>query len=106
MLPACNSILSSESYVFVTLWSLACQVQALAGEVQGGDNGEFSVRFFVNVGESSPAGHRVYIGGESVVTLKKLRMFLASLHEALAVWSRAHGVSPIQEGHELGHRQR
>jgi hypothetical protein len=84
----------SESYVFVPL-ELGFQVQALAGEVQAGDDGEFSVRFFVNVGESSQAGHRVYIGGESVVTLKNLRVFLAALHEALATWSHAHGVSPV-----------
>jgi hypothetical protein len=83
----------SESDVFVPL-ELGFQVQALAGEVQAEDDGEFSVRFFVNVGESSQPGHRVYIGGESVVTLKNLRMFLASLREALAVWSRAHSVSP------------
>jgi hypothetical protein len=93
----------SESSVFVPL-ELGFQVQALAGEVQTGDDGEFSLRFFVNVGESSPAGHRVYIGGESVVSLKKLRVFLASLHEALAVWSRAHGVSPVQEENELDQR--
>ena len=84
----------SESYVFVPL-ELGFQVQALAGEVQAGDDGEFSVRFFVNVGESSQAGHRVYMGGESVVTLKNLRVFLASLHGALAAWSRTHGVSPV-----------
>ena len=72
----------SESYVFVPL-ELGFQVQALAGEVQAGDDGEFSVRFFVKVGASSTAGHRVYIGGESVVTLKNLRVFLTSLHEAL-----------------------
>jgi hypothetical protein len=84
----------SESYVFVPL-ELGFQVQALAGEVQAGDDGEFSLRFFVNVGESDTTGHRVYIGGESVVTLKNLRVFLASLHEALAAWSRAHGVSPV-----------
>jgi len=84
----------SESYVFVPL-ELGFQVQALAGEVQAGDDGEFSVRFFVNVGESSQAGHRVYIGGESIVTLKNLRVFLASLHEALAAWSRAQAVSPV-----------
>jgi hypothetical protein len=84
----------SESYVFVPL-ELGFQVQALAGEVQAGDDGEFSVRFFVNVGESSQAGHRVYIGGESVVTLKNLRVFLASLHEAVAAWSRTQGVSPV-----------
>jgi hypothetical protein len=84
----------SESYVFVPL-ELGFQVQALAGEVQAGDDGEFSVRFFVNVGASSQAGHRVYIGGESVVTLKNLQVFLASLNEALVAWSCAHGVSPV-----------
>ena len=84
----------SESYVFVPM-ELGFQVQGLAGEVQAGNDGEFSVRFLVNVGESSPAGHRVYIGGESVVTLKNLQVFLASLHEALAALSRAHGVSRL-----------
>ena len=84
----------SESYVFVPL-ELGFQVQALAGEVQAGDDGEFSVRFFVNVGESSQAGHRVYLGGESVVTLKHLRVFLASLHKALAAWPRVHSASPV-----------
>ena len=84
----------SESYVFVPM-ELGFQVHALAGEVQAGNDGEFSVRFLLNVGESSPVGHRVYIGGESVVTLKNLRVFLASLHEALTAWSRAHGVSPV-----------
>ena len=63
--------------------------------MQAGDDGEFSVRFFVIVGESSQADNRVYIGGESVVTLKNLRVFLASLHEAVAALSRAHGVSPV-----------
>jgi hypothetical protein len=86
--------LDSESDVFVPL-ELGLQVQALAGEVQAEDDGEFSMRFFVNVGESSQAGHRVYIGGESVVTLKNLQVFLASLHEALVAWSRTHGVSPV-----------
>jgi hypothetical protein len=84
----------SESDVFVPL-ELGFQVQALAGEVQAGDDGEFSVRFFVNVGTSSQEGHRVYIGGESVVTLKNLRVFLASLHEALAAWSRAQSLRPV-----------
>ena len=73
----------SESYVFVPL-ELGFQVQALAGELQAEDNGKFSVRFFVKVGESDAACHRVHIGGESVVILKNLRVFLASLHEALA----------------------
>src|SRR5262249_60445744 len=73
----------SESDVFVPL-ELGFQVQALAGEVQAGDDGGVRVRFFVNVGERSQAGRRVYIGGESVVTLKNLPVFLSSLHEASA----------------------
>jgi hypothetical protein len=84
----------SESSVFVPM-ELGFQVHALAGEVQAGDDGEFSLRFLVNVGDSRQAGHRVYIGGEAVVTLKNLRVFLASLHEALAAWSPTHGVSSV-----------
>lgn len=81
----------SESYTFVPM-ELGFQVQALAGEVHAENDGEFSVRFLVNVGKSKDEGERVYVGGESVVTLKNVRRFIASLHEALADLPRAHGV--------------
>jgi hypothetical protein len=79
------------SYTFVPM-ELGFQVQALAGEVHAENDGEFSVRFLVNVGKSKDEGERVYVGGESVVTLKNIRRFIASLHEALADLPRADGM--------------
>lgn len=80
-----------ESCLFVPL-ELGFQVQALAGEVYAENDGEFSVRFLLNVGKSKDEGERVYVGGESVVTLKNIRRFIASLHEALANLPRTDGV--------------
>jgi hypothetical protein len=76
----------SESQVFVPT-ELGFHVQALAGEVDQDREGEFSVRFFVNVGQSKVKGHRVYVGGESVVTLEQVRTFLTSLHDAMTALS-------------------
>lgn len=76
------------SYTFVPM-ELGFQVQALAGEVHAENDGVFSVRFLVNVGKSKNEGERVYVGGESVVTLKNIRKFIASLHAALADLPRA-----------------
>ena len=81
----------SESSTFVPM-ELGFQVQALAGEVEAENAGEFSVRFLLNVGTSQDAGERVYVGGESVVPLKNVRKFTASLHAALADLPRADGV--------------
>ena len=80
-----------ESSTFVPM-ELGFQVQALAGEVQAENAGEFSLRFFVNVGRSEADGHRVYVGGEAVVTLTHLRRFVTSLQETLADLSCADGV--------------
>lgn len=80
-----------ESSTFVPM-ELGFQVQALAGEVQAESAGEFSVRFFVNVGRSEADGHRVYMGGEAVVTLTNLRRFVTALQETLADLSCADGV--------------
>ena len=79
------------SCTFVPM-ELGFQVQALAREVHAENDGEFSVRFLVNVGKSKDEGERVYVGGESVVTLKNIRRFIASLHEALADLPRADGM--------------
>jgi len=78
----------SESYTFAPM-ELGFQLQALEGEIHQEHDGEFSLRFLLNVGEGSKQNHRVYIGGESVVTLKSIRIFIASLHEALAALSRS-----------------
>jgi hypothetical protein len=79
------------SSTFVPM-ELGFQVQALAGEVHAENDGEFSVRFLVNVGKSKDEGEKVYVGGEAVVTLKNIRKFIASLHEALANLPRADGM--------------
>jgi len=81
----------SESYTFVPM-ELGFQVQALGGEVHTEDDGEFSLRFLLNVGRSKDEGERVYVGGESVVTLRNIKRFIASLHEALTDLPRADGV--------------
>jgi len=80
-----------ESSTFTPM-ELGFQVQALAGEVHAENDGEFSVRFLVNVGKSKDEGERVYDGGEAVVTLKNIRRFIASLHAVLADLPRADGV--------------
>lgn len=81
----------SESYTFVPM-ELGFQAQALGGEVYTENDGEFNLRFLLNVGRSKDEGERVYVGGESVVTLKNIRRFIASLHEALTDLPRADSV--------------
>jgi len=80
----------SESDTFVPM-ELGFQVQALAGEVTPDNEGEFSIRFLLNVGQSKEDGHRVYIGGESVTKLANIKAFIAALHEAFAALSQADG---------------
>jgi hypothetical protein len=80
-----------EASTFVPM-ELGFQVQALAGEVYAENDGKFSVRFLLNVGKSKDEGERVYVGGEAVVTLKNIRKFITSLHEALADLPRGDGV--------------
>ncbi len=78
-----------ESYTFVPI-GLGFQVQALAGDVQEGNDGEFTVRFLLHVGQSEAEGHRVYMGGESVVSLKNITRFTSSLHDALSAAASWH----------------
>jgi hypothetical protein len=80
-----------QSEIFVPM-ELGFQVQALSGEVYTENDGEFSLRFLLNVGKSEEMYHRVYVGGESVVTLKDIKIFLSSLHEILAALSHPDGV--------------
>ena len=72
-----------ESQVFVPL-ELGFQLQALPGEVDQDGAGECSIRVLVNVGQSPIKGHRVYVGGESVVTFDQMRAFLAALRNAVS----------------------
>ena len=73
---------NSESDIFVPL-ELGFQVQALSGEVRSQRDGEFSLRFMVNIGKSKDED-RVYAGGESVVTLEHIKNFTSSIHDVMA----------------------
>lgn len=81
----------SESYTFVT-YGLNFQVQALAGDVRinpsnllqtSPDDGEFTIVFMVNVGQSNVEACQTYVGGESVVTLKNIHSFTSLLQAVL-----------------------
>jgi hypothetical protein len=72
-----------ESMVFVPL-ELGFQAQALAGEVDSANEGEFTLRFLVNVGTSPTDGARVYVGAESAVEVSRVRAFMASLEGVAA----------------------
>jgi hypothetical protein len=66
----------SESYTFVPL-DLQFQLQAFSGEVRSQDDGEFTLRFMINVGMPSEDSSSVYVGGEAVVTLENVNRFLS-----------------------------
>jgi hypothetical protein len=72
----------TESPVFVPL-ELGFQVQALSGEVAGENDGEFTLRFMVNVGQREGCA-RTYVGAEGVVTVQSVREFGSSLDTVLA----------------------
>jgi len=83
-----------ESYPFVPL-GLGFQVQALGGDVRlsneaavGSQEGEFTIRFMVNVGRSHDENAAVYVGGETAVTVANINHFLVSLELALTSLSR------------------
>lgn len=72
----------TESYPFVTM-ELDFQLQALAGEVRTAEDGEFSIRFMVNVGCADEEASATYVGGESVVTLQNVNSFISSVEMTL-----------------------
>ena len=65
-------------------YGLGFQVQALSGEVRSPTEGEFSIRFMVNAGQSSELASRTYVGGESLVTLGNIKSFASTLQAVLA----------------------
>ena len=72
---------NTESPVFVPL-ELGFQVQALAGDIETANEGEFTLRFLVNVGQ--PEGRaRTYAGAEAVITVQQVRAFVVSLDAVL-----------------------
>jgi hypothetical protein len=72
----------AEASVFVPL-ELGFQVQALSGDVGPEAEGEFTLRFMVNVGQREGCS-RTYVGAEAVTTVQSVRDFTASLDTVLA----------------------
>ena len=72
----------SESFTFV-LMDLQMQLQALSGEIRAADDGEFTMRFLVNVGKAED-GLRVYAGGESVIYLENVNAFLTAMRQLMS----------------------
>jgi hypothetical protein len=68
---------SREAALFVPQ-ELGFQVQALAGDVIADDEGEFTLRFMLNVGHDDDGG-RVYAGAESVISVGRTKEFVAAL---------------------------
>ena len=69
----------TESDIFVPL-ELGFQIQALAGEVRSKTDGEFSIRFMVNVGKGNENKTNVYVGGEALIGLKQVMDFISSAY--------------------------
>jgi len=74
---------SFKSYVFVPL-NLQFQLQALAGGINSPDDGEFGLRFMINMEQPDVDLTSVDVGGEAVVTLEEINHFLASVKHLLA----------------------
>lgn len=69
---------SSEAPVFVPL-ELGFEIQALAGDVFSAEEGEFTLRFMVQVGEPGADTGRIYFGASSTVDVTDIRRFLESI---------------------------
>ncbi len=69
---------SSEAPIFVPL-ELGFQAQALGGEVVDSHDGEFTLRFMVQVGVRGDDGSRVYYGAEAAADVGRVRDFLEAL---------------------------
>ncbi|HYT93729.1 MAG TPA: hypothetical protein VEL76_33730 [Gemmataceae bacterium] len=73
--------------LFVPL-ELGFQLQALSGDVDSDNDGEFTLRFMINVGQPAE-GSRVYVGAESTVEVVRIREFIASLEGIASESSRS-----------------
>lgn len=74
---------NSEAHTFVT-YGLSFQIQALSGDILCEDEGVFTLRFMVNIGEAYEKASSTYVGGESMMTLANIRSFISSLQLALS----------------------
>jgi hypothetical protein len=68
--------------VFVPL-ELGFQLQALSGDVESDDEGEFTIQVLANVGQREECS-RTYVGAKGVVTVASVRAFLSALEQSLA----------------------
>lgn len=71
-----------KSEVFVPV-NLGFQAEALTGEIRSQHDGEFSLRFMLNLGKQSEESTYVYIGGEAVVSLESISSFTSDLKSTL-----------------------
>lgn len=80
------SLIESSGSVSPTFveYGLSFQMQALMGDVETTDDGEFSLLVMVNVGKPEKGSHRVYVGGEAIVTVENVRKFVLSINTLLA----------------------
>ncbi|MDB9510159.1 hypothetical protein PN499_02910 [Kamptonema animale CS-326] len=76
----------SESEFFVD-YGLGFQLQALEGDVDLKNDGEFSIIVLVDVGEYEKGSCHTYVGGLSVVTVEKTQKFISSIYAALTKFS-------------------
>lgn len=72
----------SQSQFFVD-YGLGFQLQALEGDVDLENDGEFSIIVLVDVGEYEKGSSHTYVGGLSVVTVEKTQFFISSIYAAL-----------------------
>ncbi len=72
-----------ESYVFTT-YELIFSIQALTGRVKSDTEGNFSIRFMVNIGLDPDARNRIFAGIQTVVQVAEVRKFVSELRNFLA----------------------
>jgi len=79
----------ASTYVFVPS-ELGFNLQPSGGEIVSSDDGCFSLTFMVNIGRD-PGGTYTYVGGESLVDLVELQIFLDSLQEVIDQYQKGKG---------------
>ncbi|GCE12313.1 hypothetical protein [Tengunoibacter tsumagoiensis] len=71
-----------DSIVFVPM-NLQFQVQALAGDRNGPDDGAFSLRFMLNMERPDEEISSIYVGAEAIITFEQTNRFLSDVKKLL-----------------------
>jgi hypothetical protein len=79
-----NSWHDSDEFVNI---DLDFQVQAMCGDVKSNQEGEFTVRIMLNMGNASD-GSSVYTGIEGCIDVVKCHAFVVNLRDFLKAWGR------------------